>query len=346
MYDLILDPTTMNPHLKYLIPNSVYYTCPGKMFSNFWNGGETIPDIFNKYKINLEEELKIINNVCIRNNKFNNMYFSLSILSTEEIHQGKSNKLWIEYYKTLYNKFIPFISGKIIIIDNHGGDYEPTVYLNKFNFKYDIILKRIYSNRNKDRYLKNTVSYPFIMDTNSDPCYKLYNLSHFKENIHKKINKIFFAGSLFDYHEEWDNHNTFEHADRTKIVNNFNGKYPNILEKKKVPYNIFHKTISNYRYALDVRGTSRLNKRLYEILSTNTLLLAEKIDIVWPFENNDKFSDECFFEQGNVDDLYRIYNNFENNFELYDKCLKNQMYIVKKYFNNEWLWSYIQDIIN
>tara|TARA_Y100000741_G_C18258295_1_gene559722 strand:- start:1715 stop:2755 length:1041 start_codon:yes stop_codon:yes gene_type:complete len=346
MYDLILDPTTMNPHLKYLIPNSIYYTCPGNMFSNFWNGGETIPDLFNKYKINLEEELKIINNVCIRNNKFNNMYFSLSILSTEEIHQGKSNKLWIEYYKTLYNKFIPFISGKIIIIDNHGGDYEPTVYLNKFNFKYDIILKRIYSNRNNNNYLSNTFSYPFIMDTNNDPLIKLYNLPILSKNVFDKINKIFWAGSLFEYHEEWDNNNTYEHTDRIKIVNSFNTKYQNILDIKRVPYNLFHETMCKYKYALDIRGTSRLNKRLYEIFSTNTLLLAEKIDIIWPFENNDKFSDECFFEQGNVDDLYRIYNNFENNFELYDKCLKNQMYIVKKYFNNEWLWAYIQDIIN
>ena len=103
------------------------------------------------------------------------------------------------------------------------------------------------------------------------------------------------------------------------------------MELKSVPYPIFHKTISTYKYALDIRGTSRLNKRLYEILSTNTLLLAEKIDIAWPFEDGEGFSEECFFEQGNYDDLYRIYTNFENNPELYKKCLENQMYIVKKY---------------
>jgi len=338
--NIIVDPLGHAPHLKYVISNNIYFT--KESCSGYLNGGHySSSELLSNFNINLQNELLKLQDI----NNFENMFFVICTLSTEQRHQGNNYSIWINMYQNIYNDFINKINGKIILIDNHGGDYEPSIYLNKFNFKYDIILKRVYSNRNKDRYLKNTISYPFIMDTNNDPCCKLYNLSHYKENIHKKINKIFFAGSLFDYHEEWDNHNTFEHADRKKIVNGFYSKYPNILEKTRVPYNVFLKTITNYKYALDVRGTSRLNKRLYEILTTNTLLLAEKIDIVWPFENNDKFSDECFFEQGNVDDLYRIYNNFENNFELYEKCLKNQMYIVNKYFNNEWLWNYINDII-
>lgn len=337
--NIIIDIMTMAPHLKYLIPTNCYLTYTNDVFNHIWSGGETRETINSLYNIDIEAENEKIKNTPY----FENMFFVINTLSTEKTHQGPSNQLWIDLYKNIYEHFIDKIKGKIILIDNHGGDYEPSIYLNKFNFKYDIILKRIYSNRNKDRYLKNTSSYPFIMDTNYDPCYKLYNNHIIKST--NKINKIFFAGSLFDYHEEWDNNNTFEHADRTKIVNNFNGKYPNILDIKRVPYNIFHKTISIYKYALDVRGTSRLNKRLYEILSTNTLLLAEKIDIVWPFENDDKFSDECFFEQGNIDDFYRIYNNFEKNPELYKKCLENQMYIVDKYFNNEWICKYIEKII-
>ena len=340
MTDLIVDATTMNPHLKYLIPNSLYFTLEGHKFVNMWNGGENKYNIKNKYNIDLNDEIDKIDKTL----KFNNLYFSLSLLSSEKKHQGPSYYLWKELYKSLYDRFISKITGKVIIIDNHGGDYEPTVYLNKYKFNYDIILKRIYSNRNKHRYSKNTFSYPFIMDTKDDPLHKLYNSNMIITPIPNKINKIFFAGSLFDYHEEWDNKNTSEHADRRVVVHNIYEK--NVLDCTRVPYNIFHKTISNYKYALDVRGTSRLNKRLYEILSTNTLLLAEKIDIIWPFEGGDSFSQECFFEQGNADDLYRIYNNFENNPKLYNKCLENQIYIVKKYFNNEWIWKYIRKIIN
>lgn len=45
------------------------------------------------------------------------------------------------------------------------------------------------------------------------------------------------------------------------------------------------------------------------------------------------------------DELIEIYNKFENNPELYKKCLQNQIYIVEKYFNNKWINNYINDII-
>lgn len=336
MVNLIIDLSLHAPNLKYVIKNSLYY---GEEKGINFTSNHTNNDIISKYKFDLYEEKKQI----MKLKSIDNFFFVITVLSTEVQHQGESAKKWIDMYKYMYNKFYSFVTGKIVLIDNHGGDYEPNIYLNKFNFNYDIILKRIYSNRNKHRYSKNTFSYPLITPTKDDPLYKLYNSNMIITPIANKINKIFFAGSLFDYHEEWDNKNTCEHADRRIIINNIKKK--NILEITRVSYNIFHKTISNYKYALDVRGTSRLNKRLYEILSTNTLLLAEKIDIVWPFENDDKFSDECFFEQGNPDDLYRIYNNFEKDNELYKKCLENQLYIAKKYFNNEWIWDYIENII-
>jgi len=343
--NIIIDPTTMHPHLKYIIPNSLYFALEQRQV-DMWNGVETKENMYTKYNIDIDSEKKKINSICNNDEKFENMIFTMSLLSTERVHQGPSHKKWEKMYSLIYDKYKKYVSGKIIIIDNHGGDYEPSVYLNKFNFKYDVILKRIYSNRNKHRYFKNTFSYPFVMCTSNDPMYKLFNSNMITTHISNKTNKIYFSGSIFKHYEQWDDNNTFEHADRKKILNNFINKYPNILDFKRVPYNIFHKTISQYKYALDIRGCSRLNKRLYEILSTNALLLSEKIDVIWPFDEGDNFSEECFFEQGNCDDLYRIYNNFENNDELYKKCLENQMYIVKKYFNNDWIWNYIQDIIN
>jgi hypothetical protein len=345
--NIIIDPTTMNPHLKHIIPNSVYFTQESIEFSDLWNGGETKGNIYAKYNIDIDLENNIIKRICNTGKKFKNMIFTMSLLSSEQDHQGASYIRWFKMYSQLYDKYKEYVSGKIIIVDNHGGDYEPEVYLKKYNFHYDIILKRVYSNRNKQKYSNRTYPYPFIMDTNNDPMYILVgpNKNITQTDISLKSKQIFWAGSIFVYNEEWDNNNTYEHANRKLIIANIKRRYPDILSEKRVPYNIFVKTISTYKYALDIRGTSRLNKRLYEILSTNTLLLAEKIDIIWPFENNDKFSDECFFEQGNVDDLYRIYNNFENDKELYKKCLENQIYIVNKYFNSEWLWNYVKKII-
>jgi hypothetical protein len=126
-------------------------------------------------------------------------------------------------------------------------------------------------------------------------------------------------------------------------LNSILSKTPNIVDIKNVPYNLYFSTMSLYKYTLDLRGTSRLNKRLYEILSTDTLLFAERIDIIFPFDEGDKFSEESFFSDAT--ELYNNYLKLENNNELYKKCLENQKYLVKKYFNNNWLWKYIEKII-
>lgn len=337
--NLIIDPLSHAPHLKHIIKNSIYFTkekCDGYLNGGFYSESE-LDSIFN---INLKNELLNIQTT----NCYDNMFFIMSTLSTEEKHQGSNYSIWINMYQTIFNYFINKINGKVILIDIHDYDYEPSFYLKKFNFRYDIILKRTYSYRNKDRYISNTKSYPFIMCTSNDPFYKLLNNSTIYNNGLIKNNKIFWAGSLFKHDEEWDNNNIYSHTDRRYMLNSIQHCNPNIIDIKHVPYELFHSTIASYKYALDLRGCSPLNKRLYEILSTNTLLLAEKMDIVWPFEDDDKFSDECFFS--NPGELIEKYNNFENNSQLYYKCLENQLYIVKKYFNNEWLWKYIQSIIN
>ena len=339
MVNLIIDLDLHCPHLKYLIKNSLYY---GRENSKILSLNHSVDEMISKFNLNIIEEKEKIKKF----NKIDNLYIIMGILSTEKREKNINYTKWIDKYKCIYKQFINKIEGKIIIIDNNGSDCEPNIYLNKFDFKYDLILKRTYSKRNNQRYLKNTFSYPFVMSTSNDPMYRLFNSNIITLPINKKINKIYFSGSLFKHLEKWDNNNIFEHADRKKIVNDIKKKYPNILDIKKVPNNVFVKTISKYKYALDIRGYSRLNKRLYEILSTNTLLLSEKIDVIWPFEDGDSFSEECFFQPGKAKDLYRIYNNFENSPELYNKCLENQLYIVNKYFNNEWLWGYIENIIN
>lgn len=336
MVNVVIDLSLHAPYLKYLIKNSLYY---GEEKKYNFSSNHDNNYILSNFNFDLNKQKKEICNL----KKIDNLFFVMSILSTEKKHQKKTTQKFIDMYTKIYNKFHKLVENKIILIDNHDGDYEPTVYINKFKFNYDIILKRVFSSRNIEKYKNNTFTFPFVMCTSNDPMYKLYNLNMICTPIDNKINKIYFSGSVFEHHEEWDNKNINEHANRKIIINNIN---KNILDFKRVPYNKFHKTISEYKYALDIRGASRLNKRLYEILSTNTLLLAEKIDIIWPFEDGDSFSKECFFEQGNVNDLHRIYNNFENNPELYKKCLENQIYIVNKYFNNAWIWNYIEKILH
>jgi len=328
--NLILDPLTHAPHLKFLIPKSLYFTRPN---NTLYPSGHYLSDNFKQFfNFDFLEEEQIIKS----STTFNHLFIILPVLSTEKKHQGDSSEAWIELYNLLYNSLINKVSGKVIVFDNHGGDYEPTKYLSKFNFKYDIIFKRVYSKRNLINYKEKTYTYPFIMDTNNDPMYNLYNKQLIVTNS-DKIKKCLWSGSLIDYHEEWDDNN--EHGDRRYMLNAILNINPHIVDQKNIPYSLYLTTLSTYKYILDLRGTSRLNKRFYEILSTNTLLLAERLDVIFPFDEEDKFSEECFFS--NATEFYNNYLKLENNPELYNKCLENQKYIVKKYFNNNWLWNYI-----
>jgi hypothetical protein len=334
--NLILDPLTHAPHLKFLIPNSLYYT--RDKTASYPNGHYSSKLFEETFKFNFIQEENLIDS----KNIFKNIFIILPVLSTEKKHQGDQATVWIELFNLLFNRFVNKVTGKVIIFDNHDADYNPTDYLSKFNFKHDIIFKRTCSNRNKLRYQENIYTYPFIMCTINDPMYNLFNTQLIKFNSNK-INKIFWAGSLFKHDEEWDNNNISEHCDRTIMLNSISSKTPNIVDINSVPYSLFLSTISSYKYALDLRGASRLNKRLYEILTTDTLVFAERIDVIWPFDEGDKFSEECFFSDAT--ELYNNYLKLENNNDLYKKCLENQKYLVKKYFNNKWLWEYIQNII-
>ena len=344
MTNLIIDPMHMNPHLYYLIPNSYYYTPKGDRFKHIWCGSESEESFNKKYKIDFIKQQNYIENLLLQKYKFKHLFLTLNILSTKKIHQGPDYILWIKLYKELYQKFKHNISGKIIIIDNHASDYDPCKYLDELEIKYDLILKRVYSERNKHRYAHNVHTYPFVMCTSNDPFYTLFNTQLITHVNSVKNKKIYWAGSLFEYNERFDDDNIFEKTDRSSMINNIRKINPYILNTQRTPYHLFRQLIASHKYALDIRGCSRLNKRLYEILSTNTLLLAEKIDIIWPFEEGDKFSDECFFST--PDELYSNYIKFECDGELYKKCLDNQLYIVKKYFNNDWVYNYINNIIN
>ena len=54
--NIIIDPMTMTPHLKYLIPNNLYLTYSKDIFNHIWSGGETKQNIKKIYNIDIESE--------------------------------------------------------------------------------------------------------------------------------------------------------------------------------------------------------------------------------------------------------------------------------------------------
>jgi len=56
-------------------------------------------------------------------------------------------------------------------------------------------------------------------------------------------------------------------------------------------------------------------------------------------QNGDSFMIETIFK--NENEFFEKISAFEKDNELYIKCLSNQHYIVKKYFNINWIKNYI-----
>jgi len=342
MQDLIIDSTMMIPHFKHLIKNSLYYSYDINKLKLIWNGGEDNNNFLLKYGFDRDIEISDINNYLEQGNKFNNIYFGISILSTQLQHQGQGYKPWVKMYVELYEEFKNAFTGKMIIVDHHDGDYEPTQFLNQLEITHDIVLKRVYSCSQQNKYNEKTFSYPFTMTTNNDPLYPLLSKNIEYRDTDDKISKIIWCGNLFKHIDVWGDTN--EVCNRIDIYNRISKKYPEIIDSKKVPYHKFNNLLNSYKYILDLRGASRHNKRFLEGINTSSLIMAETIDIIWPFEDSDSFSPECFFT--NEDDLYEKIMTLENDNELYEKCLNNQIYIRNKYFTKEWLYNYIVKIIN
>ena len=90
-----------------------------------------------------------------------------------------------------------------------------------------------------------------------------------------------------------------------------------------------------------MNGAGDPNIRTFEVLCSNSLLLQQHKEFVWPFENGDSFSEETIFKT--PEEFFLKLKHLRENESLYIKCFENQTYIKNKYFTKEWLREYILD---
>jgi hypothetical protein len=215
------------------------------------------------------------------------------------------------------------------LFDNYDFDYDPTIYVD--NPKINLFFKRNYNKTKK--YKENVVPFPFIMFGEKSLIEKcdtelVSDIDFFKP----KNPQIFFSGTLFT------NNNLYENLNRDRL--SIYRKIQNwIYNPGSLPYNNFIETLRNSKYSLDLLGVGDPNKRTFEILLSGSLMISEYNDLVWPFEDGDCFLNETIFK--NENEFFEKISALETDNELYMKCLRNQNYIVTKYFNKIWIRSYI-----
>lgn len=305
----IIDGLNQDMGLKILFPEADY-------FINRIQFDKT--SCLQKYNIEMKTDWSIIND------KNYDYLFVIIALYDSRTNQEINDILQKELIIINNNNF-----NKVFMFDNCDYDYDPNTVLK--NNKVDLFFKRHY-NKNK-HYQENVMPFPFIMFGHISMIEKIDSKFPIVGN-ENKLNRVFWTGSLYCHiNKEYpcivDRRLIYSQI----ISHNNNG----IFNPGMLPYDIFLAEMNKSKFSLDLLGVGYPNKRTFEILTTNSLLIAEKNDLVWPFP--EQFSEETTFK--NATDYIEKVNKLSENNELYIKCLTNQQNIVEKYFNIIWIKNYI-----
>jgi len=303
----IIDGMNQDIGLNILFPEADYFIYKAEVDKSF---------NMNKYSIIPRTDIQIVNDT--------NYDILFIIISLYDAKPG--TRFFKPTIKTILDKVLEIINNnnfkKVFLFDNYDYDYDPNEII-QCN-KIDLFFKRNY---NKQKiYNENVVPFPFIMFGEVSLIEKILE----KKLNSQKMNRIFFTGTLFNHKDEQLNYV----RDRRSIYNKIN---ESIYNPGKLSYDMFLYEICNSKYSLDLNGVGDPNKRTFEILSQGSLMISEYNDLKWPFEED--FSDELKFKDEK--EFYKIMDNLNRNHDLYKKCLENQNKIYKKYFNLEWIKSYI-----
>lgn len=230
---------------------------------------------------------------------------------------------------SFFNEIIDIINKnkfkKVFLFDNYDFDYDPNEIV-KNKTTIDMFFKR---NMNQTKiYQPNVISFPFIMfgyQSMIELIDRKYKKSEYNHQTQEKINRIFFTGCLT--------------PERRRIYDRIAN---NVYNPGHLNFNDFLNTIQNSKYSLDLNGAGNPNKRTFEILTNNSLLLSEFNQLTWPFP--ERFCEETIIK--NAEDFKVKIHNLQQDTNLYKKCFEVQETIVDKYFNIIWLRNYISNYLD
>ena len=311
----ILDNKNEDIGLKILFPEADYYIC-----STTSNRTES----YNHYKF--QPNYNVFN---ITEKNYDVLFVVMPL------RHVVNDEIAVKDIRGNYDNFIkPIIENNefkfLAFFDNEDYNVNPNNYIPKPNTYF---FKRNYDS--KVNYEDNVYPFPFIMFGQKSLIEKIDRESVSKENyFSNKVDRVFFTGGL--YH-----HNDTEFNVNVNRLEKYNELHNYLTNPGYLPLEPFMNFMRESKFGLDLLGAGNPNIRTFEILVSGSLLLQQKNDLVWPFP--EKFSEECYFESKEefIENLNKLSNE-----ETYKKCISNQYEIVIKYFNNEWLRSYILSKIN
>lgn len=322
-----------SPYFKYVYNDDIeYITCtqPYRWIRPYYNK-EQFNSIYG-----YTPKCYILDKPELQNTEeYNNLFITYPLVDLEPDRHPNFYKEYGEYLQEIFQFFKPKIKGKIIIIDNHDLPLYEKDILKNLGIEYDIILKKEYNSEAKETYDSKVYPFPYVVLGMNDCIYILND----KKIVNRKIdNRCFWSGSINaadepKYYLKYDRH-YWLNAFHKHIYNYpYNGS-PNYGNE------FYLKAMSQFKYSIYLKGYATLTRRFFEIMSTNSLMLIERNNIVFGFENQINFPEECIFST--IDELKEKYQKLETDVALYNDCLKIQDLIASNFFS----YSYIQKHIN
>lgn len=322
----IIDTINQDVGLKIVFPDADYYSIVEQFDRSIY---------YNRYNFHCRTDIE---NITSEN--YDTIFIISPLYNTMKIYKGRENTSYNREFDECLCKVINIINANsfkhVCIFDNYDYDYDPNVLMDEHTINSDILFFK--RNYNKELTYKNNVfPFPYIIfgyRCNID----MVNNLHPIIPPEKKINRLFFAGSIFTHTDEVYG----IVRDRKITLQRLQGVLPEgFLFVSNYSYDQYIAEMCNSKFCLDLLGCGDPNIRTFEIFSTQTLRIAERSKVSWNFPED--FSEETYFDS--PEDLQKKITLLQSNPDLYRKCLDKQNMIVKKYMNPEYLNNYISDII-
>jgi hypothetical protein len=322
----IIDTANQDLGLKILFPEADYYSIINQFDRSLY---------YNRYQFEPSGDLNKINDET-----YDTLFVISPLYNTLKTYKEKNNPAYNAEFDDALQQVIKIMNNNlkfanVCIFDNYDYDYDPNIIFYHHDIWNDnnvLFFKRNYSKTVK--YSPNVYSFPYIIfgyRCNMDM------LEYPREQANIKLNRLFFAGSIFTHNDDVYG----IRRDRDSMINAINIVFPpGILHVSHYDYERYMEEMGKSKFALDLLGCGDPNIRSFEIFSTGTLRIAQRSNLKWNFDED--FAEETYFDN-EVDLLSKLFRLMDDN-ELYERCLLQQQYIVKKYMNVNYLKKYVEDI--
>lgn len=238
------------------------------------------------------------------------------------------------YMQYIYEKISALKYNKLIFLDDNDRAFVSSGedWLKANGLHYDAIFKREYRRTHVYDYSPKVHPFPFQTFGEKNPTWRLFEEK--KGGSTREPGCVWAGGPIKHFpagkRDEWCNRYDMLVATQGRLI------FP-----PKMPQEDFMNLFNKFSAFLHLNGTGHLCARFFEGLSRDSLMIMEEMDTVFPFNNGEFFAEETVFVYAQ-EFLEKIDKIFSNN-NLYEKCLKQQKYIVNKYYNYEWINNYVNE---